>query len=139
MAGFDKVYYLGHEGGFMGADGLATIDLEILHGISDREWYEARYWVEGISPIPGIRAIIPEGPSHPDSLLDAFLVLAHSLFTECPVAAEVSSVVRKNGREVLDFHLDAKPPGWEVLREQARPIFAHFPVYVAELRPTKLV
>ena len=40
MAGFNKVYYVGGLGGFMGADGINPICFEIWVGDADRQWLE---------------------------------------------------------------------------------------------------
>lgn len=111
MAGFDRIYYLGHEGGFMGADGLNTVDLEILHGISDREWYEARSW-KPIPPMGRVRVFIPTGPDERDHLLDAMLIFAPELFKECEALEAVSLAVANSGKERLDLSLKPIPQNW---------------------------
>jgi len=134
VAGFDRIYYLGHEGGFMGADGLNTIDLEILHGVSDREWYEARPW-KPFAPMGRVRVFIPTGPDERDALLDAMLVFAPELFKDCEALEEVSQAVADSGKEMLDFNLEPIPQNWIALREQAQKSFGTLSVYSAKLVP----
>ena len=134
MAGFDRIYCLGHEGGFMGADGLNTIDLEILHGISDREWYEARP-SKGFALTGDIRFFVPSGPDDPDALLDAFLILAPGLFQDQRELDEMIKTFGKSGAERVDFNHDGVPDGWRRIRDQARPTFKELAIYMAELVP----
>jgi hypothetical protein len=134
MAGFDRIYCLGPEGGFMGSDGLNEIHIEILHGISDREWYEARYW-KPFSPMCRVRTFIPKGPDDEDALLDAMLALTPELFDGCDALEGVSRAVECSGKEMLDFNLEPTPEDWAALREQARPIFKRLALYSAELQP----
>lgn len=44
MAGYSKIYCIGGEGGFLGADGMNPIDFQILVGDADRQWLEVRYF-----------------------------------------------------------------------------------------------
>jgi hypothetical protein len=132
MAGFDRIYCLGHEGGYMGADGLNTIDLEILHGISDREWYEPRYGKQ-FAPMGQVQVFVPRGPDDTDALLDAFLIFAPELFEGCRGLDEIRQLVETSATKRLDFNLDGLPDGWIELREHAWPIFKNLPIYSAEL------
>lgn len=134
MAGFFKAYLLGPEGGFMGADGLNSLDLIILQGISDRSWFEARYLWEGFSPLGKLQVIIPTDPEGPDGVLDAFLAFAPQLFTECPSLNKVKEELGEAAR--LDFYdRETIPPSWSKLREEARKIFQDLNIYEAEFRP----
>ena len=45
MAGFYKIYMVGGSGGFLGADGINPIGLQILVGTADREWLEPKYFL----------------------------------------------------------------------------------------------
>jgi hypothetical protein len=132
MAGFDRIYYLGDEGGFMGADGLNTIDLEILHGVSDREWYEAKYWT-AFAPMGRVRVFVPSAPDDPDALLDAFLIFAPEIFQGCGGIDEAILGIEESGVDRLDFNADGMPDAWNLLREHAWPIFKNLPIYSAEL------
>ena len=134
MAGFDRIYCLGHEGGYMGADGLNTIDLEILHGISDREWYEARP-SKDFALTGNVRFFVPSGPDDSNALLDAFLVLAPGLFQDNRELDVMMEAFGKSGAERVDFNHDGFPDGWSRVRERARPTFKELPIYMAELVP----
>lgn len=118
----------------MGADGLNTIDLEILHGVSSREWYEARS-SKPFAPMGRVRVFVPTGPADRDALLDAMLVFAPELFKECEALEEVSRAVANSGKEMLDFNLEPIPQNWMTLREQAQRILKNLPIYSAELKP----
>ena len=50
MAGYSKIYCVGGEGGFLGADGMNPIDFQILIGDGDRQWLEVRYFNRDIKP-----------------------------------------------------------------------------------------
>ncbi|MDP2778376.1 MAG: hypothetical protein Q8O48_12110, partial [Anaerolineales bacterium] len=71
MAGYSKLYCVGGLGGYLGADGINPILLQILVGDADRQWLEPRYFDKRIKPLGGIRVIVPEAHNHPHSLLDA--------------------------------------------------------------------
>ena len=118
----------------MGADGLNTIDLEILHGVSDREWYEARPW-KAFAPMGRVRVFIPTGPDERDALLDAMLVFAPELFKDCEALEEVCRAIENSGKQRLDFNLEPIPQNWMTLREQAQRVFKNLPMYSADLRP----
>ena len=132
MAGYSKIYCIGGEGGFLGADGINPIDLQILVGDSDRQWLEVRYFEGSIQPMGSIEVIIPKGPDHPDALIDACLAFLPEYFESCPSLTQVVEALGNVSR--LDFHFDGEPSGWEQLREEARPLFKHLIIYEAELK-----
>ena len=113
MAGFSRMYVLGGEGGFMGADGVNPIELLILVGDADRQWLKPHYFDNRIGPMGGIRVIVPKGPNHPDMLLDALIAFAPRYFTSCPSYAAVAADAE--GLERLDFNAapETIPDGWE--------------------------
>lgn len=133
MAGFSRLYVVGGQGGFMGADGVNPIEAMVLIGDADRQWLEARYFDTSITPIGAVRVIVPAGPDLPDSLLDACIAFFPRYFKACPSLAEVESALE--GVERLDF--DARPQdipfAWAKLREEARPMFAQMAIWKADL------
>jgi len=135
VSGYSKIYVIGGEGGFMGADGVNPIEFLVLVGDADRQWLEPRYFDESIRPIGKLRVIVPAMPNQIDSLLDACIAFCPRYFTTCPSIGEVKSALRDARR--LDF--DASPqdiPGaWATLREGARPLFAEMGVWRADLVP----
>jgi hypothetical protein len=131
MAGYSKIYCIGGEGGFLGADGMNPIDFQILVGDADRQWLEVRYFNRGIRPMGRVRVIIPAGPDHPNALIDACLAFFPEFFESCPALTRVVEGIGNISR--IDFHLDGEPSGWAQLREEARSLFKHLIIYEAEL------
>ena len=133
MAGYSKIYCIGPEGGFMGSDGINRLDLLILVGDGDRRWFEARIFNPEIRPLGEVEIIIPQGPDHPDSLLDALIAFFPSYFDDCPTMAQVRKEIE--GVQRLDFDRGEGIPGsWEQLRKEARKLVKNLPVYEAVLK-----
>lgn len=132
MAGYSKIYCIGGEGGFLGADGMNPIDFQILVGDGDRQWLEVRYFNRDIKPIGRVRVIIPAGPDHPNSLIDACLAFFPEYFESCPSLAQVIEALGNVSR--IDFDLDGEPFGWSQLREEAKPLFKYLVIYKADLQ-----
>ncbi len=135
MAGFSKLYVVGGLGGFMGADGVNPIEFMILVGNADRQWLEPHYLDQSINPIGRVRAIVPAGPDHPDSLLDACIAFCPRYFKSCPSLAKVESALRNVERLDFDARVQDIPEDWASLREEARPLFAATNVWQADLVP----
>lgn len=135
MAGFSKFYVVGGEGGFGGADGVNPIEMLVLVGEGNRQWLEAHYVDTSITPIGQLRTIVPEGPNHPDALLDACIAFCPRYFQPCPSLEAVASAL--GNREQLDFNARPEdiPAAWATLREEARPLFADMHIWQADLRP----
>ena len=135
MAGFSKMYVLGGPGGFMGADGVGSIEMLILQGEGNRQWLEARYFDKPVGPLGSIRSLVPDGPGHPDALIDACIAFCPDYFRSCPSLAVVEAALGKE--EMLDFNAAPKkiPAAWSRLREEARPIFAELGIWQADLVP----
>jgi len=133
MAGFSNLYCIGGLGGFQGADGINPIDFQILVGDSDRQWLEPRYFDETLKPIGKIRTIIPEGPAHPNSLIDACIAFAPKYFEKCPSLEKVQQALQ--GFKVLDFDAEKEkiPQSWVKLRKEALPIFEKMHIFKAHL------
>lgn len=133
MAGFSKLYCIGGLGGYMGADGINPILLQILVGDADRQWLEPHYFDTRIRPLGRIRTIVPQGPDHPLALLDACIAFFPAHFRDCPSLVPVEQKVREFER--LDFHLGAKdiPAEWPALRQEALPYFRALNIFEAHL------
>jgi hypothetical protein len=59
MAGFSKVFCVGHAHTH---DGINNIAFLILQGEGNRQWLEVRYHAEGLKPFWEIRVIVPAFP-----------------------------------------------------------------------------
>ena len=66
-----------------------------------------------------IKVIVPEGPDHPNALLDACLAFYPRAFAECASIAAVQSKLAR--AESLDFHMGKSeiPQEWHQLRSEA--------------------
>jgi len=139
MAGYSQIYVIGGSGGCFGADGVNPIELIILVGDADRQWYEPHYFDKTIFPIGNIRAIVPAKPDDPDALLDACLAFYPNYFKSCPSMAKIQSALSKTER--LDFHLNIKdiPSDWTNLRNEARPIFSKMKIWKADFIPVERI
>lgn len=117
----------------MGADGVNPIEFLVLVGDADRQWLEPHYFDSSIKPIGHLRIIVPAGPDHPDSLLDACIAFYPRHFRRCSSLGDVEVALRDV--ECLDF--DARPEdiptAWSRLREEARPAFATISIWQADL------
>jgi hypothetical protein len=135
MAGFHKLYVVGGEGGFMGADGVNPIDYILAVGTSDRMWFEVRDF-RPRQRIAAVQATVPAGPDDPNALVDAVLAFDLGRFADCPSFAEVRD--QRDGVERLDFDRGLNiPPAWAKLREEARPIFTRMGIWEADLREVR--
>jgi len=134
MAGFSKLYCIGGLGGFMGADGINPIKLQIWIGDSDRQWMEAKCF-ESIKPIGDLKVIVPKVPYHPDNLLDACIAFYPRAFEECPSLTKVKEQLRNVERLDFDLHQDEIPEDWNRLREEARQPFLKLNIFEAKLIP----
>jgi hypothetical protein len=135
MAGYSKIFVVGGQGGFKGADGVNPIEFLVLVGNADRQWLEPHYFDQSIKPIGKLRVIVPAGPDHPDSLLDACIAYYPQHFRPCPSLAEVELEI--GGAERLDFHAcpEEIPAAWARLREEGRQLFEELNVWQANLIP----
>ena len=62
MAGFSKIYLVGREGGFQGADGINDVALQIWVGDGNRQWLEPHYFNAKPQPLSKVNRIVPAGP-----------------------------------------------------------------------------
>jgi len=138
MAGFSKLYCIGGLGGFMGADGINPIALQILVGDADRQWLEPHYFNQSLRPIGNIRTIIPEGPDHPNLLIDACVAFAPKYFEKCPSLEIIKQKLKDYDR--LDFHLRREdiPSTWFDLRKEAYSYFKNLIIFEANLTQVNL-
>jgi hypothetical protein len=135
VAGYSKIYVIGGQGGFEGADGVNPIRLQIWVGDADRQWLEPYYVDRSIKPLGEIRSIVSARPDDPDSLLDACIAFFPERFERCPSLAAVASELE--GFTCLDFDLgtDRIPKIWPRLRMEARPEFKRLHIFEAVLQP----
>ena len=133
MAGFSKLFVIGGQGGFMGADGVNPIEFMILVGDSGRQWLEPFYHDVSIKPLGQLKTIVPEKSDSPDSVLDACIAFAPGYFTKCPSLKKVRKEL--GDLEQLDFDNGQSeiPASWPALREEARQVFAKMNLWRADL------
>ena len=104
----------------------------IIVGDGNRQWFQSSYIARDIKPIGKIDTIIPEGPAHPNALLDACIAFAPEFFESCSTLNEITSTISDG--TYLDFNISNIPEKWNQLREEARPIYEkkirilHFPI-----------
>jgi len=135
VAGFSRLFVIGGQGGFMGADGVNPIEFLVLVGDAGRQWLEPHYFDNSIKPIGKLRVIVPAGPNHPDSLIDACIAFCPRYFEECQSLVEVLSALRDTERLDFDLYPHEIPGAWATLREEARPIFEQMNIWRADLVP----
>ena len=135
MSGYTKTFAVGGEGGFAGADGINPLQFFILQGDGSRQWLEVCYFNKKIKPIGAIQKIIPNGPDHPDALLDACIAFYPQFFLACPSLEKVSTLLANE--KTLDFNARPQniPVEWESLRKEARPLFEGLNIWQAEFEP----
>lgn len=139
MAGIYKIYFVGGQGGFMGADGVNPILFQILVGTSDREWLEPHYFERSLKPLGRIRVIVPESPDSPNALIDACITFYPRHFENCPSMREVSEEAKELKRLDFDAGADKIPRLWQKLRDEAKPLFEKLHIWEAELKPFKQI
>lgn len=138
MAGFLTIYCIGGLGGYLGADGINPIDLQIWQGEGNRQWFEPHYVSQGIRRLGRIRAVIPKFPFDPNGLLDACIAFWPDLYSSCPSFRAIEQKLQD--ADFLDFDLDAKhiPEEWFTLRAEARPIFQTLNIFEGQLNQLDL-
>jgi hypothetical protein len=134
MAGYSKLYCIGGLGGYLGADGINPILLQIWVGNSDRQWLEAHYFNTDIRPIGNIKVVVPERPDHQNTLLDACLAFYPSAFVQCPSMTQVKSKLAEAERLDFDLGKSEIPREWDQLRNEARRPFRELHIFEAELK-----
>ena len=114
------------KGGVNGSDGINPIDLIIGVGTSDREWLEPLFASKESQF--GIKAMIPNPDSYSNTIIDACIAFAPSLFNKCGLLKQVSDEL--GGITKLDFtNKDSIPSSWDALRFQAKPVFEKISVF----------
>ena len=138
MAGFSRIFCIGGLGGFQGADGINPISLQIWVGDGNRQWLEPHYFDKNIAPIGNIQKIIPEGPDHPNSLIDACIAFSPNYFNTCSSILEVDEELKNV--DYLDFssEKDKIPKIWHELRQEALPFFEKLNIFKADLVELKV-
>jgi hypothetical protein len=133
MSGYVRVYCIANE---VSEDGRSfrSMDLQILLGASDREWYEAYYFDKSITPIGKIKVMVPLGPDDENSLLDACIAFAPKYFETCLSLEKIK--LEFKDKKYLDFPFDKDiPESWNQLRREARPIFEKLNIFEIKLIP----
>lgn len=135
MAGYSKLYLIGDSG----VDGINPIKMQIWVGEGNRQWFEPHYIDQSIKPIGSIKAVIPNGPDDPISVLDACIVFYPQHFQECPSLAEAVFLLG-NDKTHLDFNLDPLniPVAWKKLRKEAMHYFKSLQIFEAVFVPFDL-
>jgi len=137
MAGFSRAVYIGSPGGYLGADGLNPIDLEILIGDGNRQWFEAVYHNKSIKPKGKQKTIVPFYPDSIDSLIDAIIIFYPSLFDSSPIIKEAYNQL--SDIQFIDFANEKIiPANWIDIRNEARKYISDLTVYYANFEEISL-
>ena len=121
MTGFSRIYCITNDVS-ENSGSFKSINLQILSGDSNRQWYEAYYFDKSFTPIGKIKSMVPLGPNDENSLLDACIIFAPKYFESCPSLKEIQTELKDV--TFLDFDTGKKIPKlWNSLRKEARPIF----------------
>ena len=138
MAGFYKLYMVGGSGGFLGADGINPIGLQILVGTSSREWLEANYFDKKLNSISGITHMVPKSPTSDENIIDGLIIFAPQLFEEsCDLLKDAHMYFDKLGKKRIDMSKH-EPAFWNDLVIQAKPKFENLKLFranIEDLRP----
>ena len=137
MAGYSKLYVVGGSGGFMGADGVNPIEFMILVGDADRQWLEPHYFDTSIKSLGKLKTIVPNGPDHPDSILDACIAFCPRYFRTCQSLREVETAIGEADRLDFDIGTHEIPTAWNRLRDEARSLFAAMNIWRAKIEPVE--
>jgi len=135
MAGFSKAYIIGPRN----YDGVNPIELMLLVGDADRQWFEPLYVAAGLHSLGALKTLIPAGPDDPDALLDACLAFHPSAFAACPSLAQVEAALGGETRLAIRHAPPAVVAPWKTLREEARAIFAKLSISEARFVPHTVV
>ncbi len=135
LSGYSRIYVIGSQDGFMGADGVNPIDFLVLVGDADCQWLEPRHFNCSIEPLGKLRVIISAGPNYRDSLLDACMMFCPRYLRKCLSLHKVKPGLQD--AEQFDFNARPQeiPTGWARLRDEARPTLAEMGVWQADLVP----
>ena len=132
MAGFKKVYIFGGSGGFMGADGVNPIAMQIWVGVSDGKWFEAHYFDKSIKPISGIKSMIPKKSDEYFNLLESTIIFAPIFYEKCKTLAIVKSHFKRLSKKRIIMNTD-EPEVWDDMTNEAQPIFDKLNIFQANI------
>ena len=132
MAGYKRMYVFGGSGGFMGADGVNPVTMQIWVGVSDGKWLEAHYFKKDIEPIAGIKTVIPKKPDEYSNLLEATILFAPLFFEKCSMLKTVRSHFDKLNKKKI-FMTKDEPEIWKQMLIEAEPIFTKLNIYQADI------
>jgi hypothetical protein len=134
MAGYERIYLFGGVGGYMGADGMNPIAMQIWVGWSDRKWLEAHYFVDDLEAIGGIKAIIPKQHDEELNLLEASIIFGPQFYImKCDLMEITMKYFSALNKTKIDLADDA-PEFWDDVVKQARPVFNTLNVFQADLK-----
>ena len=134
MAGYERIYLFGGVGGYMGADGMNPIAMQIWVGWGNRKWLEAHYFVDELKPINGIKSVIPKKPAEELNLLEASIIFCPQFYImKCDLMEITIRYFSKLNKTKIDLADDA-PEFWDDVVKQARPVFNTLNVFQADLK-----
>jgi len=134
MAGYERIYLFGGLGGYLGADGMNPIAMQIWVGWSDRKWLEAHYFVDDLEAIGGIKAIIPKQHDEELNLLEASIIFGPQFYTmKCDLMEITMKYFSALNKTKIDLAEDA-PEFWDDVVKQARPVFNTLNLFQADLK-----
>ena len=134
MAGYERIYLFGGVGGYLGADGINPIAMQIWVGYGNRKWLEAHYFVDELKAIGGIKAIIPKRHDEELNLLEASIIFGPQFYImKCDLMEITMKYFRALNKTKIDLAEDA-PEFWDDVVKQARPVFNTLNVFQADLK-----
>lgn len=113
MGGYSGMYLIGKPGGYMGADGINPIQIQLWTWVNERPGLSVHYVDDTIKPIGKVRFVQTDGA---DEVLDACIAFHPAHFRTCPSLAAVEAALANE--EIC--HVD-QIAAWNALREEARP------------------
>lgn len=140
MAHFSRVYLIGSDSACQGTYSASGVRLQIVVCDGNRQWLEPMYFDPEIMPLNGIRTIVPEGPDHPNALIDALIVFLPDHFRGCPSFDRVRRQLERARISRLDFDLEPGriPREWSQLRIEALPLLQSLWLYEGDLKFARL-
>ena len=119
MSGIVAYYLVGTGGGFLGSDGLASVDFIIGVGASDVEWFElVKYRTYNHTPLAmSLKSFVPKGPDDPDKLRVAMVLWASELFKDCPSYELVKRELEGVESMALHTGYDVPEHFWDLIEE----------------------
>ena len=137
MAGINQMFFVGGQGGVLGADGINPIYFQIWVGDANRQWLEVHYVDRSLQPMGKVTRFVPRRPNDPVNIMDACLLFYPEHFAKCSLISVVAEKLKDT--EFVDFDLEENvPKEWPWLRYEARPYFEELGIFSAKLEPYSL-